>query len=204
MVELIGIHFQIRDDYMNLQSSQVHKFDIMKATLYLRHESKPTPFHSPCLIVLGKQGLLWRLDRRQILLSYHPLYSCRSWKSQTAEYDKLLLAVRYKRRQPTHRYLTTRHCLSLLDILKQKPTELELKHHAVKIMEGTQTFAYCREQMAKYEALTRAEVRRLGGNVRLERIIDLLSVPDPAVDSNKNAVPSFVAQPNWGHFQTGE
>jgi len=63
-------------------------------------------------------------------------------------------------------------------------------------MEGTQTFAYCREQMAKYEALTRAEVRRLGGNVRLERIIDLLSVPDPAVDSNKNAVPSFVAQPN--------
>lgn len=26
MVELIGIHFQIRDDYLNLQSSQVHNY----------------------------------------------------------------------------------------------------------------------------------------------------------------------------------
>ena len=83
--------------------------------------------------------------------------------------------------------------------MKQKPTEPELKHHAVKIMEGTNTFAYCRHQMTKYESLARAEIQRLGGNARLERIIDLLSVPDPALEANKNDVPSFVPQPNGGH-----
>lgn len=53
--------------------------------------------------------------------------------------------------------------------------------------------------MTKYESLARAEIQRLGGNARLERIIDLLSVPDPALEANKNDVPSFVPQPNGGH-----
>ncbi|KAF9321943.1 geranylgeranyl pyrophosphate synthetase [Podila horticola] len=68
----------------------------------------------------------------------------------------------------------------------------KLKRHAVKIMEGTKTFEYCRQQMAIYEEKARAEIRRLGGNVRLEKIMDLLSVPDAAVEGTKDAVPYFV------------
>ncbi|GJJ69152.1 geranylgeranyl diphosphate synthase, type III [Entomortierella parvispora] len=138
IVELIGIHFQIRDDYMNLQSSQYS----------------------------ANKGFCEDLTEGKF--SYPIIHSIRA--------------------DPESR--------KLLNILKQKPTELELKQHAVKIMEETRTFAYCREQMSKYEDLTRAEILRLGGNARLERIVDLLSVPDPAVEVNKNAVPSFVAQPN--------
>ncbi|KAG0043182.1 geranylgeranyl pyrophosphate synthetase [Gryganskiella cystojenkinii] len=137
MVELIGIHFQIRDDYMNLQSSQYS----------------------------ANKGFCEDLTEGKF--SYPIIHSIRA--------------------DPESR--------KLLNILKQKPTELELKQHAVKIMEGTNTFAYCREQMTKYENLVRTEIKRLGGNTRLERIIDLLSVPDPAKDANKNAVPSFVTQP---------
>lgn len=76
--------------------------------------------------------------------------------------------------------------------MKQKPTELELKRHAVKIMEGTKTFEYCRQKMTIYEEKARTEIRRLGGNARLEKIMNLLSIPDPEVDGTKDAVPYFV------------
>ena len=67
-----------------------------------------------------------------------------------------------------------------------------MKRYAIKIMEDTKTFEYCRQQMSNYEAKARAEIRRLGGNARLDMIMDLLSVPDPAVDGTKDAVPYFV------------
>ncbi|KAG0086709.1 geranylgeranyl pyrophosphate synthetase [Podila epicladia] len=134
MVELIGIHFQIRDDYLNLQSSQYS----------------------------ANKGFCEDLTEGKF--SFPIIHSIRA--------------------DPNSR--------KLLNILKQKPTELELKRHAVKIMESTKTFEYCRQQMAIYEEKVRAEIRRLGGNVRLDKIMDLLSIPDPAVDGTKDAVPYFV------------
>lgn len=44
-----------------------------------------------------------------------------------------------------------------------------------------------------------AEVRRLGGNARLERIIDRLSISDPdSVDAEKDVVPMFVTTSTAG------
>ncbi len=63
--------------------------------------------------------------------------------------------------------------------------------YAVNLMNATKTFEYCRMQMSLYEERVREEIKRLGGNPRLEKIIDLLSVPDPKVDANKNVVPIF-------------
>ena len=59
-------------------------------------------------------------------------------------------------------------------------------------MNATKTFEYCRQQLAIYEQRVLAEVRRLGGNARLEKIIDRLSIPDPAsAEADKNLVPMF-------------
>ncbi|KAF9941665.1 geranylgeranyl pyrophosphate synthetase [Modicella reniformis] len=67
---------------------------------------------------------------------------------------------------------------SELSILKQKPTEPELKHHAIKIMKSTNSFAYCRNKLTEYDNLTRQEIQRLGGNARLEMALDRLAIPE--------------------------
>lgn len=89
----------------------------------------------------------------------------------------------------------TSHVCSSIDILKQKPTEPELKTYAVNLMNATNTFDYCRQRMAYFEEKARAEVKRLGGNVRLEKIIDLLSIPDPQADATKDVIPMFMTNP---------
>ncbi|KAG0347952.1 geranylgeranyl pyrophosphate synthetase [Podila humilis] len=131
---MIGIHFQIRDDYLNLQSSQY----------------------------AANKGFCEDLTEGKF--SYPIIHSIRA--------------------DPSSR--------KLLNILKQKPTEIELKRHAIKIMEGTKTFEYCRRRLNEYEAQLRAEISRLGGNARLEKLLDMLNIPDPSGDPNKDVVPSFV------------
>ncbi|KAF9913775.1 geranylgeranyl pyrophosphate synthetase [Lobosporangium transversale] len=70
---------------------------------------------------------------------------------------------------------------------QQKPTTPELKVYALNLMHKTRTFEYCREKMRFYEAKAREEIRRLGGNSRLEKIIDCLSIPDLTIDAAKDA-----------------
>ncbi|KAF9910416.1 geranylgeranyl pyrophosphate synthetase [Linnemannia zychae] len=135
MVELIGIHFQIRDDYLNLQSSQYS----------------------------ANKGFCEDLTEGKF--SYPIIHSIRA--------------------DPSNR--------KLLNILKQKPKDIELKTYAVNLMNKTKTFEYCRQQLNIYEQRAREEIRRLGGNARLEKIIDRLSIPDPtSADANKDVVPMFV------------
>ncbi|KAF9428600.1 geranylgeranyl pyrophosphate synthetase [Podila epigama] len=134
IVELIGIHFQIRDDYLNLQSSQYS----------------------------ANKGFCEDLTEGKF--SYPIIHSIRA--------------------DPSSR--------KLLNILKQKPKDDALKRHAVKIMEGTQSFQYCRQQLILYEAKVRAEIKRLGGNSRLDMIMDRLSIPLEDVNCTKDAVPHFV------------
>ncbi|KAG0249476.1 geranylgeranyl pyrophosphate synthetase, partial [Mortierella polycephala] len=133
MVELIGIHFQIRDDYLNLQSSQYS----------------------------ANKGFCEDLTEGKF--SFPIIHSIRA--------------------NPKSR--------KLLNILKQKPTEQEVKIYAVSLMNATKTFEYCRLMMSMYEERARQEIHRLGGNARLERIIDLLSIPNPDVDASKDVVPIF-------------
>ncbi|KAF9350448.1 geranylgeranyl pyrophosphate synthetase [Mortierella sp. AD094] len=123
LVELIGIHYQIRDDYLNLQSSQYST----------------------------NKGFCEDLTEGKF--SFPIIHSIRA--------------------DPSNR--------TLLNILKQKPTEPELKICAVNLMKATKTFEYCREKLAHYERCINEEVRRLGGNPKLEKIISMLSIPEPKV-----------------------
>ncbi|KAG0228219.1 geranylgeranyl pyrophosphate synthetase [Mortierella sp. GBA43] len=120
VVELLGIYFQIRDDYMNLQSSQYS----------------------------DNKGFCEDLTEGKF--SFPIIHSIRS--------------------SPNSR--------TLLSILKQKPTSLELKHHAIKIMNSTDSFTYCRKRLGDYEKLVLEEIRRLGGNARLEVAMTRLTITD--------------------------
>ncbi|KAF8981629.1 geranylgeranyl pyrophosphate synthetase [Entomortierella lignicola] len=135
MVELIGIHFQIRDDYLNLQSSQY----------------------------AANKGFCEDLTEGKF--SFPIIHSIRA--------------------DPSSR--------KLLNILKQKPTEPELKVYAVNLMNATKTFEYCRERLTHYEKCAREELARLGGNQRLEKIISRLSIPDQKDGPEINHIPIFVA-----------
>ncbi|KAI9289231.1 geranylgeranyl pyrophosphate synthase [Umbelopsis sp. AD052] len=119
LVNKIGIHFQVRDDYMNLQSKQ-----------YTDNKGFCEDFTE------GK-------------FSFPVIHSIRA--------------------EPSNR--------QLLNILKQRSTSVELKRFGLQVLEKTNTFNYCLSFLKDMEQQARDEISRLGANPKLERILDMLSVP---------------------------
>lgn len=63
------------------------------------------------------------------------------------------------------------------DVLHQRPKSSLLKSHAISYLkEVTHSFEYTRSVLESLEAQSRAEVKRLGGNLNLEAILDKLTV----------------------------
>ncbi|KAI7901604.1 geranylgeranyl pyrophosphate synthase [Cokeromyces recurvatus] len=123
LVSKIGIHFQVRDDYMNLQSK---KYSDNKGFCEDLTEGK---------------------------FSFPIIHSIRA--------------------DPTNR--------QLLNILKQRSNSVELKQHALHILERTNTFSYCRQFLQVLEKEARNEIKILGGNRMLEKIMDALSINEDTV-----------------------
>ncbi|CAO3683404.1 unnamed protein product [Umbelopsis vinacea] len=121
LVNKIGIHFQVRDDYMNLQSQQ-----------YADNKGFCEDFTE------GK-------------FSFPVIHSIRT--------------------DPSNR--------QLLNILKQKSTSVELKRFGLQLLGRTNTFNYCLEFLKDMEQQARDEIKELGDNPMLEKILDMLSVPLP-------------------------
>lgn len=119
LVSKIGIHFQVRDDYMNLQSQQYS----------------------------DNKGFCEDLTEGKF--SFPIIHSIRA--------------------DPNNR--------QLLNILQKKSDSIELKQYALQLLERTNTFAYCRQFLADIEAKARKEIAELGGNEKLEKIIDMLHIP---------------------------
>lgn len=118
VVNKIGIHFQVRDDYMNLQSKKY----------------------------ADNKGFCEDLTEGKF--SFPIIHSIRS--------------------DPSNR--------QLLNILKQRSNSVELKLFALQLLEKTNTFDYCRKFLKVLEEEAREEIKMLGGNKMLERILDLLSL----------------------------
>ncbi|OZJ05414.1 hypothetical protein BZG36_02003 [Bifiguratus adelaidae] len=118
IVDLIGILYQVRDDYFNLQSTQYHD-----------HKG-------------------YCEDLTEGKFSFPIIHSIRS--------------------APSNR--------QLLNILHQRTESVEVKKYAVQVMEGTGSFEYTRDYLARVDAKARAEVERLGGNPRLLAILQALQV----------------------------
>ncbi|KAJ6488870.1 isoprenoid synthase domain-containing protein [Mycena sanguinolenta] len=72
----------------------------------------------------------------------------------------------------------------ILEVLKQRPTTEALKAPVVEYLKTeTRSFEYTLSVLAKLESQVRTEVARLGGNERLERIIDALHVDSATLGS---------------------
>ncbi|KAG6884722.1 hypothetical protein C0993_008703 [Termitomyces sp. T159_Od127] len=65
----------------------------------------------------------------------------------------------------------------VLNVLQKRPTSPTLKSHIIEYMRThTRSFEYTFAVLETLEAQTREEIRKLGGNVKLEEIMNLLSV----------------------------
>jgi geranylgeranyl diphosphate synthase type 3 len=65
------------------------------------------------------------------------------------------------------------------DVLQKRPTTPTLKRHAISYMSThTKSFTYTRSVLVTLDKQARDEIRRLGGNAKLEGILDYLKVPD--------------------------
>ncbi|RLU19141.1 hypothetical protein DMN91_009499 [Ooceraea biroi] len=65
-------------------------------------------------------------------------------------------------------------CLSEVNILRQRPKEIEVKRHCVQLLEKFGSFEYTRRALEEWDAKTRIEIERLGGNPLLKKILDSL------------------------------
>ncbi|KAH8930454.1 terpenoid synthase [Atractiella rhizophila] len=114
IVNLIGVAFQIQDDFLNLQSNQYTK----------------------------NKGYCEDLTEGKF--SFPVIHSIRS--------------------DP--------HDRRILNVLRQKPKEESLKSHAVEYMRDcTKSFEYTQQVLDSLWDQAETEIKRLGGNVALERIV---------------------------------
>lgn len=78
---------------------------------------------------------------------------------------------------PTSLYRTP-----IIDVLQKRPTTPTLKIHTINYLQkNTKSFEYTLSVLATLEAQTLAEIKRLGGNPKLEKIMDLLHVDESLV-----------------------
>eukprot|EP01116_Phalansterium_solitarium_P015444 TRINITY_DN3412_c0_g1_i1.p1 TRINITY_DN3412_c0_g1~~TRINITY_DN3412_c0_g1_i1.p1 ORF type:complete len:323 (+),score=103.54 TRINITY_DN3412_c0_g1_i1:93-1061(+) len=117
LVNYLGLYFQIRDDYINLQSEE-----------YMKNKS-------------------FAEDLTEGKFSFPIIHSIRS--------------------QP--------HDHRLINIVKQRTTDVELKKYAVSVMEQSGSFEYTRKVVTEYKDLCLAEIKRLGGNADLQGIVEYLA-----------------------------
>ncbi|KAG8838218.1 geranylgeranyl pyrophosphate synthetase [Serendipita sp. 411] len=125
LVNLIGVYFQIRDDYMNLQSDQYS----------------------------ANKGFAEDLTEGKF--SFPVVHAIRSNKSNR----------------------------QIINVLQKRPSTPTTKRYAVDYMQNvTDSFSYTRSVLAILDKQVREEVQRLGGNPKLEALLDLLKVPEDGLD----------------------
>ena len=123
LVNTIGLIYQIRDDYENLQSADYH----------------------------NNKGFCEDLTEGKF--SFPVIHAIRA--------------------DPSNR--------NILSILKQKPTQPEVKKYAVEYMDTkTGSFAYTRAVLATLQKTAHDQVTAHGGNPLLSKILDLMKVPEVA------------------------
>mmetsp|Transcript_42083 Transcript_42083/g.61867 ORF Transcript_42083/g.61867 Transcript_42083/m.61867 type:complete len:82 (+) Transcript_42083:1-246(+) len=73
---------------------------------------------------------------------------------------------------------------ALQNILKQRPTDADVKRYACVLMKETASFQYTREFFENSKAEVLRQVAALGGNPMLEMLVDEIAklLPDKEVD----------------------
>lgn len=73
---------------------------------------------------------------------------------------------------------------AVLNILKQRTKDVDLKKHVIECLEKTKSFHYTKEVLKRYESIILKQIEGLGGNVMLEKIISALLKQMAAQDSS--------------------
>ncbi|KAI8884525.1 geranylgeranyl pyrophosphate synthase [Backusella circina FSU 941] len=123
LVYKIGLHLQIRNDYLNLYSKD-----------YTDNQGFCTDFEE------GK-------------FSFPVIHSIQSNPSDTR----------------------------LLEILKKRSKDIEVKKAALRILAQTDSLSYSRKYLKTLEREIRADIKHLGGNSKLEKIIDAVSIKNELI-----------------------
>jgi len=169
LANVLGIYYQIRDDYMNLQSVEVSYFCIVKIFYTLRHVMRPTFFWTHTIglpTVFYNERFRWRPLWGEIFLPDHP------WRT------------RWYVRQKSPRYFQhCNHALSVsyryIDVLQKRPTTPTLKINTIAYLKNkTGSLAYTLGVLRTLEKQIGDEIQRLGGNPGLEEIIATLQIKE--------------------------
>jgi len=152
LVNLLGVYFQIRDDYMNLQSTEVRPHQLLTNSIVIL---LPQYAHNKGFaedLTEGKfsfpivHGVRANPSNRQILSKSRPTILLRS--------------------------LFTFHP----GVLQKRPTTPTLKKHVIGYLaNSTGSFTYTLSVMDTFRNKVVGEIERLGGNPRLDAIVELLS-----------------------------
>jgi len=122
LVNTLGVLFQIRDDYMNLQSAE-----------YTANKS-------------------FAEDLSEGKFSFPIVHSIRADKTNR----------------------------QVLNVLQKRPSTPTTKSHIIHYMDDhTKSFSYARSVLRLLQGQAREEIKRLGGNEPLEKILDAWVVPEP-------------------------
>eukprot|EP00049_Salpingoeca_infusionum_P010415 m.178558 g.178558 ORF g.178558 m.178558 type:complete len:342 (+) comp14639_c0_seq36:156-1181(+) len=92
-----------------------------------------------------------------------------------------------------HSIRSTPHDRQLLNILKQRTEDIDLKKHCLECMRKTGSFEYTIGVLNELETQARARIQDLGGNPILTKILDALCVLHHPELETKEAVPVVVA-----------
>uniref|UniRef100_A0A2P2I675 Geranylgeranyl pyrophosphate synthase-like n=1 Tax=Hirondellea gigas TaxID=1518452 RepID=A0A2P2I675_9CRUS len=86
---------------------------------------------------------------------------------------------------PVIHAITSRpHCHQVINILRQRPKDNEIKRYCVSLLEKYGSLAYTQQTLNQIYDQAMAEIERLGGNPLLEKILDSLKCKTPGHDSN--------------------
>ncbi|KAJ3067466.1 Geranylgeranyl pyrophosphate synthase [Podochytrium sp. JEL0797] len=146
LVDMLGIHFQIRDDYLNLVSEE---FTSNKGFAEDLTEGK---FSYPIILHIQR--------------THHTSPTSTTPPPPPTE----------QQRQLTISSVTDPTSRQLFHILKQRTHDPDLKRYAIETMKKGGSLEVVRKQLARLERDAREEVARGGGNIELERILDFLGV----------------------------
>jgi geranylgeranyl diphosphate synthase, type III len=152
LVNLIGVYFQIRDDFMNLRSSDVSGF--VSDTLFW-----------PVFQYTSNKGFAEDLTEGKFSFPIvHAIHADPSNRQILSEAWSPLLftSIKYS---------------SCSDVLQKRPSTPTLKQHAIAYLDDhTKSFDYTLSVLENLEKAIADEIRTFGGNEGLERLMDRLRV----------------------------
>lgn len=136
---LLGVLFQIRDDFLNLQSDQV--------CFFLCAPRSPETF-TDLLVIKYTNAKGFCDDLSEGKFSF-----------------PIIKAIRAKQ---TDHYL--------INVLRQRPTNIDVKQDAVAYMERLGSFSHTRDFLKQLESMIRGIIKEAGGNEGLTKLLDKMVV----------------------------